>query len=347
MPSCPLPSYASRRPSGTRPATLLASLAALLLAPTAVAAEDAGPAPAPAPIRIALRPEVVLDRAEVTLGDVAVLTTRDLTTLRRLMAVPLGIAPRSGGAVRLERDALERWLRARAGVDPAQVEWTGASASEIHVRARELAGEIVAAAALDAARAALSRGGKRAEVAVSGSPRAVPVPPGRIALEVRPIPERAVIARRLSVWVDVSAGGRFVRTVPVSLDVKVFAPAWVATRDGTPGQLLEGSGLEVREVEWSGRDAPPLAGDSGAPLRLRRPLAAGEAVTRAHVEPAPEVARGTWATLRSRRGAVELESRVEVLQDGFPGQTVRVKLPNASSAILARVAGPGSLEIAP
>ena len=36
---------------------------------------------------------------------------------------------------------------------------------------------------------------------------------------------------------------------------------------------------------------------------------------------------------------------MEVLQDGMSGQRVRVKLPNASSAIFARVTGRGTVEV--
>ncbi|HVI96828.1 MAG TPA: flagellar basal body P-ring formation chaperone FlgA, partial [Anaeromyxobacter sp.] len=113
-----------------------------------------------------------------------------------------------------------------------------------------------------------------------------------------------------------------------------------------PGDALEPSSVEIREVEWSGRTAPPARPGSTA-LRARRPVAAGEPLTRAQVEAAPEVARGAAATLRARRGAVELESRVEILEDGFAGQSVHVRLPGASSAIAARVTGPGTVEVIP
>jgi flagella basal body P-ring formation protein FlgA len=127
-----------------------------------------------------------------------------------------------------------------------------------------------------------------------------------------------------------------------------------------PGHM-DANNLTVREVEWSGRGALPISvptilpGTEDAkngsplaaatPLRLRHPVAAGQPVTRADVEAVSLVTRGEYATLRSVHGPIELESRVEVLQDGGPGQTVRVKLANASSAILARVTGPGTVEI--
>lgn len=68
-------------------------------------------------------------------------------------------------------------------------------------------------------------------------------------------------------------------------------------------------------------------------------------MTRADVETAPLVTRGGWALLRSARGPVELESRVQVLQEGHSGQTVQVRLPNGNAVIAALVTGPGTVEV--
>lgn len=59
------------------------------------------------------------------------------------------------------------------------------------------------------------------------------------------------------------------------------------------------------------------------------------------------VARGEWAVLRTAAGAVALESRVEVLQDGREGDKVRVRASGAAAPMFARVAGRGVLELAP
>lgn len=68
-------------------------------------------------------------------------------------------------------------------------------------------------------------------------------------------------------------------------------------------------------------------------------------MTRDSVESRPAVARGDWATLHAIAGAVNLESRVEVLEDGRNGQLVHVKLPNATSPMLARVVGERMVEV--
>ena len=312
---------------------------AICLAPAIVDA-------APARVEISLRPEVTAEHAQVTLADVAALSTKDTELRERLANIPLGSVPRTGRDVRLDREQVMRWIRAQLG-PAADISWTGARESRIRLGVRELPGADVAAQVVEAVRAAFARAGKRVEIAVSSPPPGIRSAAGRVDIAIRPLPDTAALARHLVVWADISVDGRFVRTVPVRLDVKVFAPALVATRDQAAGEVIDPSGVIVREVEWSGHDAFPVLPERSAHLRLRKRIAAGETLTRAHVERAPEVWRGQWATLRSHQGAVELETRAEVLQDGFPGQPVRVKLENATSAIMAYVSGPGVVEVRP
>jgi flagella basal body P-ring formation protein FlgA len=59
----------------------------------------------------------------------------------------------------------------------------------------------------------------------------------------------------------------------------------------------------------------------------------------------PDVVRGQWASLRTSSGEVTLEARVEVLQDGLQGQNVRVRPAQATQPVVARVIGPGQLEV--
>jgi flagella basal body P-ring formation protein FlgA len=342
----------SRAPRFVGPSAARAiAVAATLLVGTAAPSAEPGRLARPdgssgrAPIRIELRARVEVERGLVLLGDVAHLSGSDGAGLRDLQALPLGRAPGAGRPLRLERDDLMRWIRARTGIDPARVEWSGAEASELRLAVHRLAWDVIAERAVASVREALSGRGLRAEIHSSGEARDIDVPAGPVELNARPVPQEAALARRLTVWVDVVVAGRFVRTVPVALQLSVFGPAYVAKEGSPPGSRVVPSNLEEREVEWSGRASPPVGDTSVASLRLRRPLAAGEPLTRAQVETAPLVSRGEWATLHATQGLVHVESRVEVLQDGFSGQTVRVRLPRASGVFAARVTGTGTVEV--
>ena len=309
-----------------------------------------------ASIRIALRANVGVHHPQVTLGEVADLSTRDLPTLQRLMALSLGSAPRTGEPVHLDRETLARWIHARLGIETAAISWSGPGANDIHLEVRELTGEQVAGNAEHALQIAFAKESMRADISVSQIPRDITVPAGQLELRVHPLSGESLTAKHQSVWVDIWVDGSFFRTVPVGFEVSVFAPAYVLTQNLSEGQMIEPAAFVVREVEWSGRTSLPLAvSNDGASrsgvdpashaLRSRHPMRAGDALTRTGVEAVPLVTRGDYATLHTVQGAIELESRVEVLQDGSAGQAIRVKLPNASSAIVARVSGPGMVEV--
>ncbi|WP_459569024.1 flagellar basal body P-ring formation chaperone FlgA [Cupriavidus sp. 8B] len=168
-------------------------------------------------------------------------------------------------------------------------------------------------------------------------------------MKARQLPEAALLAKHMSVWVDVWVDERFVKAVPVGFDVSAYGLGYVAEYAAMPGSALDQVALQAREVELTALTTKSSMLDmsraSGTALRLRRPVGAGEVVTRDHVEPLPAVSRGEWATLHAVTGLVDLESRVEVLEDGRTGQMVRVKLPNATASMLARVTGARMVEV--
>jgi flagella basal body P-ring formation protein FlgA len=320
-----------------------------------------------ATVAIELRPWVKVEQASVRLGDIAFLTARDLPTLRRLMALPIGTAPRPGSPAVLDRDTVAQWVEARSGMQSAErgsaslpaIRWSGASETTIETAAQELSGETVVDAARSALLGWLSQRSVRAEVQPVSTARDLVLPAGTPVLRVRPLSSQAVPSKRMLVWVDAWVDNRFVRTTAVTFEVDAWAPVTVATTGVSSGATVDGILLRgattTREVDLTKipRSTPLLAvADDKSALetgrqRLRRPLRAGEVLTDSHLEATPAVARGNWAHLLARSGDVSVESRVEVLQDGREGQVVRVKVPGSSGEVLARVTGPGQVEVQP
>lgn len=351
--------------SSSRAQAALLALCSAVLAPQATA----GGQPATDPqISIELRPQVKVEQGHVRLGDVAFLTARDLPTLRRLMALPLGPAPRPGSPAILDRETIVRWVEARSGmqtVDSAlrvqrpAILWSGATETEIESASQQLPGETVVNAARLALLNWLSQRSVRAEVEPVSTARDISLPPGTPTLRVRPLTGQVQPTRRMLVWVDAWVDDRFVRTTAVTFEVGAWAPLAVATagveRGANVDPIVLRGATEAREVDLTTlRQGTPIAADarSGNGLadggqRLRRPLRPGEVLTSAHLEARPAVTRGNTAHLLARSGDVSVESRVEVLQDGREGQLVRVKVPGSSGEVLARVTGPGQVEVQP
>jgi flagella basal body P-ring formation protein FlgA len=292
-----------------------------LLAAAALAFGWSAPAEAgAAPIQIALSASVGVARPEVSLGDIATLTTTDLGTLKQLMALPLGPAPRAGEKAQLGQAELARWIHAQTGIVAGRIIWEGPSITTVHRASTEISSSRLLAVANDSLRAWLASHAQGAEVVLVTSPRDVPVPLGRTALVPRPIAREASMAKRVVVWIDVWVEEQFLRTVPVGFEVTAY---------GAPRQADKNESAAAPAVSAASSVPPPTIVNA-----------------RADVRQGPGVSRGDWVALSLRNGSIEMESRVEALQSGRLGQVVSVKPPKSTEALLARVIGHGRVEAA-
>lgn len=302
-----------------------------------------GPVAAASGVIIELRPEVSAAGPMVTLGQLARLQSTDLATLRQLVDLPVGRAPLHGASILLEREALAAWLRRRLGRAAEQAEWRGSPASRVSLHTRTLDGEEVGAAASQALGAWLAARSDRSEVHMTVAPRDIAVPQGPSRLQVR-VPGRSRPRSRMTMWVEVWVAERFIRLVPVTFAVEAWADSWVTAVALPAGALLPPAAAQRREIDLTS-DAPTLLPAAGA-LRVRQSMASGDPLRPQDLEPVPAVVRGQWASLWSGSGAVSSESRVQVLQDGRVGDSVRVRPSAATGSVLARVRSPGQLEVA-
>jgi flagellar basal body P-ring formation protein FlgA len=308
-----------------------------------------------APVKIRLTEHVQVSDPLVRLGDIASLTTYDLASMRRLMTLTVGRVPRTGQSVVLDREVLAKWIRVQAGLLDSQIQWQGANSMEVSVRTRDISGEEIARVAEKALKMQLANQqppGARIEIQATTMPRDLLVTETSIGLKARTASFNA-ISPRMTVWVDVLVSGRPVQAMPVGFDVAVYAPVAVVTQDLPSGAALVPQAMVVREKNIAGLTTPALLdtlqSQSQSQLherRVRRPMRAGDVVTMANTETTPAVARGSWASLDSHQVGVNVQSRVEVLQDGYTGQTILIKSRHSRTPLMARVAGPGRLEIA-
>lgn len=299
-----------------------------------------------ASIRIDLKPQIKTAASQLTLGDVAALYSSDLPTLVQLNTLPLGRVPRPGQKIELEREQLERWVRSQTRLGASVITWGGAASIEIETVGQDVPGERIEAAARSSLQEWLRARYVHFEIGEASSIPAMVVRNGRVDLQVRALPDSQPPTSRMNVWVDVRVDGEWARTVPVSFPVAAYQTVTVATKPLPVGHELDASDYVQKEMDVTKmpiKTAVQL--DKGDGVRLRRSVGAGGVLSDGSVESVPLVTRGSWVVLKTSRGMVNLESRVEVLQDGRKGQSVRVKAPGAKGSVQAKVVGKDLLTI--
>jgi flagella basal body P-ring formation protein FlgA len=137
------------------------------------------------------------------------------------------------------------------------------------------------------------------------------------------------------------------------------------SRVGSAVATVHVTGTHVRARRALGRDEPLTAGDvqeidgplGGQPLkrlpsladvlgaRLRRNVAAGEAITAAVIEVPAVVKSGDVVSATVRIGAVEAEGKAVAQGSGQVGDIVRVVPGGTRRLLRARITGPGQVEI--
>lgn len=315
----------------------------------------------PTILHVSLKPQVEVRGGQVMLGDVAALSSPNLSVLRRAMALPLGMAPQVGDAVVLEAEQLNRTLRTQIGLSADQIDWQGASYSVVNTAVKEIAGETMVEIAASALRRHLEilvsdsgAAAPRIELDAVAVPSSIAIPLATTELKVRPLGGQP-LHKRMMVWVDVFAGKQHVRTVPVRFEVSTFSLVPVAASAMKAGIMVDTSALPRKEVDvvglrsragYLGNAETGTTTDASKKL-LRQSVKAGEVVGEAQLVEKPAVSRGEWVNVTSTAGSVTLQSRAEVLQDGRVGQTIRARALNANGAMLAKVVAPGQLELTP
>lgn len=308
--------------------------------------------PALAGATIALRTVATTSGATVTVGDIAHVSGASKEELQRLSRVPLGRIGSGGAPVVIERARIAHWVCVKTGRCGSELAWSGAEAVEVRSAMREVSRDALVASARQALERALAPLDAELRIGQAAGQRPVKLPPGRLSYSARALPAGTVPGKRMLVWVDVLADGRFVRAVPVQFEVAALAPGWVARVPLAAGTRVTADLFDEGQVDLATATAGAAfrrRGDTfvaaGEAWVVRKDLRRGQALTLKNSSPAPLVARGELATLRMTSVPIEMESRVEVLQDGFLGQTVKVKAMQATGVVLATVAGPGLVEM--
>ncbi len=303
-----------------------------------------GAAVSPDTPAVFLRNAVQVQKATLTLGDIAAIEGRsDRVSL--LAGLPIGPAPAANAVREIGREELQRWMDTASG-DFGSVTWRGNASVRVTRKAAALDHDAVTDIAIATAARALATRFQKFYIEPAGSPLPELIAAGNYELRGRPVDLDAEIPSRLVVWIELWQMKRLYRAVPVALNIRAMAPVLRLN-----ASLPAGASLSPQDVTLEERDVAALAGaywpaqEPLSAVRTRQAVAAGSVLMRSQLQALPDVERGDQVALRVRSGTVTIETTAQALQDGWANRAVRVRPAQGTDTVLARVVRSGLVEI--
>jgi flagella basal body P-ring formation protein FlgA len=236
----------------------------------------------------------------------------------------LADAPAFGSPVTLTREQINQWV-AKNATNITDVAWKGAGSVKVTRQSRQLLADdlavlLVAAAHRDNPHLA---GQYEFRLTQQWQPLSVPVEPLTVSLLSLP---SSGIASYCILRFELRSGTEMLGTWAVPVQAKLWRDVWVAQSPLRRGETLKTASLarERRDV-LATRDALEVESVEEAGLELTEAIPAGTPVLNRMVRARPVVQRGRIVDAVVREGTMLITAKVQALEDGAPGQLIRVR----------------------
>ena len=286
-----------------------------------------------------MRAEATSAGDEVLLKDVCTVRGADAAEVRLLEQLGVSRAAIPGETRTVTRLDLETALERQFPALSARM--SGAPWCRVKAQAQTISTEQITAEATRRVRELAARDSDlEVEPEVLTRPAAVLLRPGEFKFEAEPSdvdlrPGTHTVRLRL-----MSPDGRCLAEPAVSLRLRITGTVVYAAEHLSVGDVLQDSDLrpvrkELTVAEYQNRgDALKWNG-----MRVRRPIPAGDLVTRAALASPTLVKRGEPVTVYIRRGALELSARGEARADAARDEPVRILISDGGAEVVARACG--------
>lgn len=148
---------------------------------------------------------------------------------------------------------------------------------------------------------------------------------GPVEIAVKPLSSRPLRGAGL-VRVELKVKGETCRTLTVTVDTRIYRRVLVTSRAIRRGELLDEDLLDQEERDVTLlKDGCYSDMEQVRGMQARRPMNAGEILTRLHSQSVPLVRQGDVVELVVVGGGMELSAPGVALQDGGAGVRIRVR----------------------
>jgi len=266
-----------------------------------------------------LNSEVQVDRQGVFLSQLA--TASNGLALPSLQLLP---APSPGAPLTLTRASLQQLL-AQPQYGIIVTSWSGAERVRITRRVRMLGESDVKDLLTKALQETCVRTGGELELRLDRSWTPVSVPDEPLTVRLLNLPASGV-SPLLLLRFELMSGPETVGNWPIVVQAHVWRDIWVTRAPLRRGQVVSEADL-IRERRDLLTVREPLANLTAAEaeMEMTESLQAGSPLYQRHMRLRPVLHRGQSADAILQDGALNMVLKVEVLEDGAPGQIVRLR----------------------
>ncbi len=254
-------------------------------------------------------------------------------------------APSVGGSLLVSRDQALAALVA-SGVPVTSTNWTGPITTRVTRRMRDLEEKEVREMLAAELQRRFSRDRGELELRLSRPWRTVSVADENSEIRIVEAPSQG-ITPVMSLKFQLKAGDEVLGEWFQSVSAKLWADVFVvpsAVRRGTA--LPDAEVTEERRDLLSARDALAQMPTNPAAWEFSESLGAGQVLTRRSLRLRTVVSRGKLIDAVVRSGLLEITAKVEALEDGIPGQVIRVRNAQTRKELRGRVEDEGLVRIA-
>ena len=279
-----------------------------------------------------LRPQAVAGSAGVFLADIVDVATNGAA----LPVLRITNAPPVGHAFVVNRALVEAVLHQRQPT-ATQPHWEGAAESNVARRTRTLEESEI----LERLTALMQKSyvGDKGELElVPTRPWVPPViadEPGTLRIVEFPV---SGLSASFIVRFELKAGREILGSWQLPLQARVWRELYVAPTSMPRGtSLSDGGWLRERRDSLSIRDAVGVLPVDPGGYELGEPLSPGSVLTARMVRQRPVIARGHLIDALVQDGGLSISVRAMALEDGVPGQVIRIRNPRSMKEFNGKV----------
>jgi flagella basal body P-ring formation protein FlgA len=159
------------------------------------------------------------------------------------------------------------------------------------------------------------------------------------------MPSELRLRNRVCIWLDVRQRARVVKSIPVWFEVRAYKSVPVTARALRPKEALRAPDVLLQEREIAGLQDTLMDGLPPSGSRARRYLAAGSMLRAADLEPLPPVLSSQRVAVRVVTGSVVIETTGIAEQEGWPGDTIRIRNASSDTSFSAQVTNDSRVEV--